>query len=235
MSVDRALLDAVRSALGRAGDPERARQQQAYMRSAMPYRGIAAPELRALLRPVLAEHRLGEPDTWRDTAEALWDGATHREEWYATVALLRHRSYRSWVDPDLLPLLHHLVTTGAWWDVVDEVAGHLVGGALAAHRPAVTPVVRCWASDQDSLWLRRAAILCQLRHRGDTDTALLADVVDANLVGTTYGAEFFVRKAIGWALREHSRSDPDWVRTYVAERAESLSPLSRREALRLVD
>lgn len=235
MSADPALVDAVRSALAGAGDPERARQQQAYMKSAMPFRGLSAPELRLLLRSVLAEHRLPDPGTWRDTARALWDGAGHREEWYAAIALLRHRHYRDWVDPDLLPLLHHLVTTGAWWDVVDEVASHLVGGVLAGHRTAVTPVVRRWASAVDSMWVRRTAILSQLRHRGATDTGLLADAIDANLVDTTYGSEFFVRKAIGWALREHSRSDAAWVRAYVAARAERLSPLSRREALRLVD
>jgi 3-methyladenine DNA glycosylase AlkD len=235
MSAEPVLVGAVRDALAGAGDGERARQQQAYMKSAMPYRGLSAPELRTLLRPVLAGHRLGDPDTWRATARELWDGATHREEWYATIALLRHRHYADWVDPDLLPLLHHLVVTGAWWDVVDEVASHLVGGVLAGHRAEVTPVVRRWASAEDSMWVRRTAILAQLRHRGDTDTALLADAIGANLEGTTYGSEFFVRKAIGWALREHSRTDADWVRTYVAAHAERLSPLSRREALRRVD
>jgi 3-methyladenine DNA glycosylase AlkD len=234
MSADRALLEEVRNVLAGSGDPERARRQQAYMRSALPYRGLGAPELRSLLRPLLAQHRLDDAGTWRDTAQALWDGATHREEWYAAIALLRHRYYRAWLDADLLPLLRHLVTTGAWWDVVDEIAGHLVGGVLAAQRAAATPVVRRWSSDEDSLWLRRTAILVQLRHRADTDTGLLRDVIDANLLGSTYGSEFFVRKAVGWALREHSRTDAAWVRAYVAERGERLSPLSRREALRLV-
>ncbi|KRF34276.1 DNA alkylation repair protein [Nocardioides sp. Soil805] len=234
MSADPALVAAVRRALSLVGDPERARQQQAYMKSSLPYRGLSAPELRALLRPLLAEHRLHDPGTWRDTALELWDGASHREEWYAAIALLRHHHYRRWTDPDLVPLLLHLVRTGAWWDVVDEVASHLVGDVLRGHRVAVTPVVRAWGSDRDSMWVRRTAILAQLRHRDATDTTLLADVLDANLEGTTYGSEFFVRKAIGWALREHSRTDADWVRAYVAAHAERLAPLSRREALRLV-
>lgn len=234
MSADADLVAAVRRALERVGDPERARQQQAYMKSALPYRGLSAPELRTLLRPLLAEHRLRDPDTWRDTARELWDGATHRDEWYAAIALLRHRHYRRWTDPDLVPLLLHMVRTGAWWDVVDEIASHLVGGVLAVHRPALTPVVRAWSRDEDSMWVRRTAILSQLRHRGATDTVLLADVLDANLEGSAYGSEFFVRKAIGWALREHSRTDAAWVRAYVASHAEHLAPLSRREALRLV-
>ncbi len=236
MSADPALVDAVRSALAGAGDPERARQQQAYMKSAMPYRGLSAPELRLLLRPVLAEHRLARPrHLARHGPRRSGTGPPTARSGTPPSPCCGTVTTGDWVDPDLLPLLHHLVTTGAWWDVVDEVASHLVGGVLAGHRAAVTPVVRRWASAEDSMWVRRTAILAQLRHRGDTDTGLLADAIDANLVGTTYGSEFFVRKAIGWALREHSRTDAEWVRAYVAARAERLSPLSRREALRLVD
>lgn len=234
MSADLLLVTAVRRALERVGDPVRARRQQAYMKSDLPYRGLSAPELRALLRPILSERRVADPDTWRDTAGELWDGATHREEWYAAIALLRHRHYRRWTDPDLVPLLLHLVRTGAWWDVVDEIASHLVGGILADHRVILTPVVRAWSGDEDSMWVRRTAILSQLRHRRATDTVLLADVLDANLEGSAYGSEVFVRKAVGWALREHSRTDAAWVQEYVAAHAEHLAPLSRREALRLV-
>jgi 3-methyladenine DNA glycosylase AlkD len=234
MSADAVLVASIRDALAGAGDPERARGQQAYMKSALPYRGLRSPELAALLRPLLAEHRLDDRRVWWETAGELWDGATHREEWYAAIALLRHRHYRAWLDPDLLPLLRHLLVTGAWWDVVDEVAAHLVGGVLAGHREAVTPVVRRWATDEESMWVRRAAILAQLRHRADTDTALLAEAVEANLEGSAYGSEFFVRKAIGWALREHSRTDPAWVLAFVDAHADRLAPLSRREALRLL-
>lgn len=228
---DPVLVAAVRDALAAAGDPDRAVQQQRYMRSTLPYRGLTAPELRALLRPVLTEHRVDDRPTWEATARELWDHASHREEWYAVLALLRHRHYRSWQDPALLPLLLHLVRTGAWWDVVDELAGHLVGGVLHGHRRAVTPTVRRWAVDEH-LWVRRTAVLSQLRHGPETDVALLTDVLDANLAGSPHGSEFFVRKAVGWALRQHARTDPDWVRAYVAERGDRLSGLSRREALK---
>ena len=121
--------------------------------------------------------------------------------------------------------------TGAWWDVVDEIASHLVGGVLAGHRRAATPVMRAWAVE-DHLWVRRTAILSQLRHRGDTDATLLADVLDQNLQDSPYGDQFFIRKAVGWALREYARTDPGFVRTYVERRGERLSGLSRREALK---
>ena len=125
---------AVRAALAEVGDPERAAQQQAYMKSDLPYVGLGAPALKALLRPILAEHRFADRAQWEAAALELFEDATHREEWYAAVALLRHRSYRPWLDPDLLPLLEDLVRLGAWWDVVDEIAGHLVGQVLLDHR-----------------------------------------------------------------------------------------------------
>ena len=149
----------------------------------------------------------------------------HREERYAATALARHRAARPWQDPAALDLYRHLVVTGAWWDHVDEVASHLVGGVLAGHRDDVTPVMRAWAVDDD-LWVRRTAVLCQLNHRADTDVDLLRDVVEANVDDRS----FWLRKAIGWALREHSKTDPDWVRAEVDRFGDRLSGLSRREA-----
>lgn len=223
---------AVRAALAGAGDPVRAQQQQAYMKSALPHAGLTAPERRALLEPLLVEHRFTARGSWEAAVRELWDDVTLREEWYAAIALLRHPTYRAWVDPDLLPLLEHLVRAGAWWDVVDEIASHLVGQVLLDHRPVVTPVVDAWSVDRDSLWVRRTAMLSQLRHRGATDTALLERVLVANLDDTAFGREFFVRKALGWALREHARTDAAWVEAFVSTHADRLSGLSRREALK---
>jgi 3-methyladenine DNA glycosylase AlkD len=222
-----ALLAAIRADLEAAGDPQRAATQQAYMKSAMPFHGVGAPQLKALLRPHLAAYAPSDRATWERDVRETWDGATHREERYAAVALARHRVARPWQDPDVLPLHRHLVVTGAWWDLVDEIASHLVGGVLRSHREETTPVVRGWARDDD-LWLRRTAVLSQLRHRDDTDTALLADVVEVNLDDPS----FWLRKAIGWALREHARTDPQWVRDHVDAWGDRLSGLSRREALK---
>ena len=223
---------AVRAALADGGDPARAAQQRAYMKSELPFVGLGAPAMKVLLRPLLAEHRFVDRALWQDAVQELWDDATHREEWYAAIALLRHRHYRRWLDPDLVPLLDHLVRTGAWWDVVDELAGHVVGQVLLDHRAATTPVVQAWSIDPDSLWIRRTAMLAQLRHGPDTDADLLEQVLVANLDDTAYGREFFVRKALGWALRQHARTDPAWVRRFVQVHDRRLSGLSRREALK---
>lgn len=221
------LVAAVRAALEGAGDAERAVAQQRYMKSEMPYRGISAPELKMLLRPLWAAYVPASREAWRATVLELWDGATHREERYAAVSLARHRSARAWLDAGSVPLFRHLVVTGAWWDLVDEIAAHLVGDALAGHRPELTPVLHAWATDDD-LWVRRAAVLCQIGHRADTDLDLLRHAVEANVDDRS----FWLRKAIGWALRSYARTDPDWVRAEVARLGDRMSGLSRREALK---
>jgi 3-methyladenine DNA glycosylase AlkD len=215
----------LRTELASAGDPEKAALQQRYMKSAMPSHGLAAPALRALLRPHLAAFAPADRDHWESTIRAWWDAATHREEWYATIALARHRSARAWQDAGTLPLYRHLIVVGAWWDVVDETAQHLVGACLLADRDRVTPVVRAWAGDDD-LWVRRTSVICQVSHGDRLDRDLLTYAIEQNLDDTS----FWLRKAIGWALRQHARVDPDWVRAYVAGLGERISGLSRREA-----
>lgn len=225
------LIAEVRSALAAAADPERARGQQRYMKSAMPYRGLTSPVLRATLRPILNQAAYDLPDrtTWEATVRALWDGAAYREERYSALAVAGHRRYRAFRDVETLPLYRHLAVTGAWWDFVDDIATHHVAPVLRADRDAATPVIRAWATDEN-LWVRRVAILSQLPAKGDTDTALLSHCLDSNLPESPFGSEFFIRKAIGWALREFAKTDPQWVLDYHSGRA--LSPLSRREALK---
>lgn len=224
---DKELVEAVRGGLVAAADADRAPAMQAYMKSAMPFHGVPAPVARRVFRAALQAHPVGDRETWADTVRELWDGATHREERYAALTLARARRYREYLDPAALPLLEHLVVTGAWWDLVDDVASHLVGTVLLSHPAETAPVVRSWATSDDR-WLRRTAVICQLGAKERTDVALLTAAIEANLDDP----DFFLRKAIGWALRQHARVDPEWVRSFVAERSDRLSPLSRREALR---
>ncbi|MBO0845990.1 MAG: DNA alkylation repair protein [Nocardioides sp.] len=220
-------LEALRAEMAAAGDPERAAGQQRYMKSAIPYHGLTTPELRSLLRQHLKGFRPLDRADWERTVRHFWDDATHREERYAAIALARHRTARQWQDVDTLELNRHLVVTGAWWDVVDVIAQHLVGAVLAADRPAATRVLRTWAVDHD-LWLRRTSVICQLAHGSDTDLDLLTFAIERNLDDPS----FWLRKAIGSALRQHARVDPEWVRAYVASLGDRLSGLSRREATR---
>lgn len=183
-------------------------------------------------RPILDEIRPSSPRQWEGNVREVWDEATHREQWYAALALAGHRHAKAFrAQVSALPLYRHLVVSGAWWDVVDEVAAHRVGEVLAEHRCEATGIVRGWATDDD-LWLRRTAILCQLRHRDQTDLDLLEGAVRANLLTSRHGRDFFIRKAVGWSLRQHSRVAPGWVIELVDDLGDDLSPLSRREALK---
>jgi 3-methyladenine DNA glycosylase AlkD len=224
------LVRAVREALAAQANPERAAAQQAYMRSAWPFHGVPLPDVRTAVTAILRQHRPADRAAWREAILQLWDGARYREEWYAALALARSRSGKAWaVAPDSLELWEHLIRTGAWWDVCDEIAEHLVGPLLIAHPERMTPILRAWSTDPDR-WIRRVAILAQNRRRSDTDVDLLATC----LAGSLDDTDFFARKAIGWALREYSKTDPDWVRAYVDAHAGRLSALSTREALRLI-
>lgn len=222
------LVAAVTAALSERADPERAAGQQRYMKSAMPYFGLTSPQLKAALTPLLRDPGLAMQSRaqWEATIRALWDGATHREQWYAAIALARHHPNRTWVDSDAMPLWERLIRSGAWWDVVDDIATHLVRDTLLAHPDVERLRLREWAAS-DSLWVRRAAILSQVGAGPRLDQALLADVIEPNLTDPN----FFSRKAIGWALRDHARTHPEWVRSFVAAHPD-LSGLSRREALK---
>jgi 3-methyladenine DNA glycosylase AlkD len=189
-------------------------------RGALPYLGVRRPDLRAIVRAAAR-------DTTDSTAlvtavRDLWESAAYAEERYAAQDLLGLPWARGRLD--LLDLHRHMALTGAWWDVVDEVA-HRIGDLTITHPDEMGLVLRAWSTDP-SRWLRRLAILGQLRRRDAVDLDLLADVIEPNLADP----EFFVRKAIGWALRDVARHHPDWVRTFVE--THDLSPLSRREALK---
>lgn len=220
------LLAAIRSTLRSAGDADRAQGAQAYMKSDMPSLGVRVPEVRKIVKEAVKKYPLATPELLRQAALDLWRNAAAREERYAAIDLTGLRLVKE--DLDMLPVYEEIIRTGAWWDLVDGVA-HRIGALLLAHPESMTPLLLRWSRDAD-MWVRRASITAQLGAKARTDTALLAAVIKANLADK----EFFIRKAIGWALREFSKTDPNWVRAFAAENAPSLSPLSTREALRLL-
>ncbi|HSP73338.1 MAG TPA: DNA alkylation repair protein [Gaiellaceae bacterium] len=225
---DRELVDHVRAALGRRGDPEKAEPMRAYMKSELPFLGVQAPGQRAAFREAFAEHALPDFATWRDTVLALWRGARHREERYAAIALTGERRYRAYaLDLRALPLYEELIVDGAWWDLVDGVAVHRLGPLLREHPDELRRTLLDW-SRSDDIWKRRSAIIAQNALEEATDAGLLYACIEASLGRK----ELFLRKAIGWALRERARTDPDEVARYVREREADLAPLSRREALK---
>ncbi len=224
-----ALIAAIRSGLAAAADPERALRMQAYMKSAMPYRGVTSPVNKPIFKRSIEEHPLAGAAAWADTVRRLFHEASFREEWYAARALLHHRLYRDQRTPAALPLYEELIVGGAWWDVVDEVATGALRDLLAAHPQELGAAMREW-SVSPNLWKRRSSIICQVGRRRSIDLRLLYDCIEANFADR----DFFIRKAIGWALRDYAWVDPDEVVRYVAVNETRLSGLSRREALKNV-
>ncbi|BCW59180.1 DNA alkylation repair protein [Arthrobacter sp. StoSoilB20] len=220
------LVESIRSSLRDAGDAERAVGAQAYMKSEMPSLGVRVPEVRSGVKAAVKEFPPSTPPELRGAVLQLWREAKAREERYAAIDLTGLRLVKE--DLEMLPVYEEIIRTGAWWDLVDGVA-HRICALLLAHRPIMTPLLLGWARDRD-MWIRRAAITAQLGAKTRTDHALLAAVINHNMDDK----EFFIRKAIGWALREYSKSDPEWVRAFAADNSTSLSPLSLREGTRLL-
>lgn len=195
------------------------------MKSTMPFYGLVLPEVRAITRRVFDGTEL-DCAGWRDAILELWRGARRREERYAALYLLRLEKHRACLTADAMPMLEELVVSGAWWDFVDETAG-AIGQVLRRHPERMKPLMRQWSTDTN-MWKRRVSIICQLGFKRDTDLDLLYANIEPNLGDR----EFFIRKAIGWALRQHAWTDPDEVARYVRAHEAQLSPLSKREALK---
>ena len=197
-------------------NPDRAEAMAKYMRDQFPYFGVPAPALRTLERVAFAGLPPPSEESVREIALACWQRPQREFHYVACDYLQRH-------PPSSLPLLRELITTKSWWDTVDPLATR-VTGALVRRCPALAAEMDTWSRD-DNLWLVRTAILHQLHYGEATDTARLASYC-SHQAGHK---DFFVRKAIGWALRHYARTNPDFVRSFVIETPE-LSPLSVREA-----
>ena len=209
-----------------AADPARAAGMQAYMKSTMPYYGVKSPQVDVICKKVFAEHPFPKCSEWRAAILELWRGAQYREERYAAIRLVSLKRHRECWSPDLMPMLEEMIVSGAWWDYVDALA-QVAGELLRSHPKEIRPLMRAWSRDAN-LWKRRVSIICQLSFKRDTDLKLLYSNIEPNLPDR----DFFIRKAIGWALRQYAWTDPKEVARYVREHEAQLSGLSRREALK---
>ena len=211
----------VESEMAKLGDPQRAEKMASYMKTEMPFYGVSAPQVKGLFREARQQFPVGSPTDYRGAILALWE-RPHRETKYLSLRYANH--YKAHIEPDQMGLYERLITQGAWWDFVDDVAAHLVGRVLMRNRDLITPLMRQWV-DRDDMWIRRTAILCQLGHKAETDEALLFD----HCLARMHEKEFFIRKAIGWALRDYARTAPEVVRQFLVDHRTELSGLSYRE------
>jgi 3-methyladenine DNA glycosylase AlkD len=221
----------LRAVLAAAGDPARARAMAAYQKDQFVFFGVPAPERRLAQAEVMGASKAATSDDLLAFARACW-AAPERELQYVAVDVLSRRSRA--LDAGALPALAELIEARSWWDTVDGLAANVVGDVVRRH-PAAAAVMDTWiegalapsrGADPGGLWLARAAVLHQLKWGAATD----ADRLFAYAARHAGHKDFFMRKAIGWALRVYARHDPDAVRLFVA--SHPVSGLTRREALK---
>lgn len=200
---------------------------QAYMKSAMPFHGVQTPLLRQVCRKSFVEVSFASATLWRKQVLDLWRYARFREERYAALYLSGDERARTFQTPAAMKMYQELIVTGAWWDYVDDIASHRIGPILRDHPTLMRRMMLGWSECGD-LWKRRCSILCQLGFKERTDLELLYACIEPSLESR----EFFLQKAIGWALRQYAWTDPSEVKRYVRLNQARLSALSRREALK---
>lgn len=223
----RALIRALHEELEKAADPERAPGMQAYMKSEMPYFGVSSKPLKEITKAIFAAHPISSEKEWAETVLALWRKATHREVRYAALHLTGDRRYKSFRTLRALPMYEEMITTGAWWDYVDDLATHRLSELMKNYPAEMKKEMRAWAKGRD-MWKRRSAILSQLPLKEATDLEFLYECIEYSIDSK----EFFLRKAIGWVLRDLAWRDPQEVLRYVDANEGRLSGLSKREALK---
>jgi len=172
-------------------------------------------------------HPIETAAAWQATCLQIWREAEFREARYAAIGLTGFRLYRPFQRLNTLVMYEEMIVSGAWWDFVDSISSKSPGGLLRSYPGRMRKTMLKWSRCGD-MWKRRSAIICQLGFKGETDLELLYGCIEPSLSSK----EFFLQKAIGWALRQYAWNDPREVARHVREHEEELSPLSRREALK---
>jgi 3-methyladenine DNA glycosylase AlkD len=202
-------------------NPAQAAPMKKYMRDQFEYLGIKSPQVKALFRQAIRENGLPSLEELDRVVRELWD-LPQREYQYLAISLMERLEKK--LPSDAIKTLEYMVTHKSWWDTVDNIS-HIVGIHFKHYTEVREKYLAKWRAS-DNFWLRRTAILFQLDYKEETNFDLLREIVQENLGST----EFFINKAIGWALRQYARIDPKAVKKFV--KSTPLHPLSRREAMK---
>jgi 3-methyladenine DNA glycosylase AlkD len=203
-------------------NPKNAAQMARYLRDQFSFFGIKSPQRRKILKTFLKKYGNPAIEDMPQVARELWTLPEREQQYNALDILIRQQKK---LEPDFLPTLEWLITTKSWWDTVDGLATNVSGTLFANFPETGSTAVQQWRS-VDNIWLRRTTLLHQLKYKDKTNVPLLFSLIEENLNDN----EFFIQKAIGWALREYSKTDEIAVRDFVSDT--DLSPLAHREALK---
>lgn len=217
-------VEALRSEFEQHADAERAAPMAAYMKHRFPFHGLPKPIRAEIQRPFVVEWKTMEMEWIQRLVERLWQ-LPEREYQYVAMDLLMAVK-RKW-KPESLDLFEALIREKSWWDSVDSLASRMVGGVIMRKPVAHRKRIMSYAKSED-LWLNRTALIHQLFYKEKTDTALFEEVFEC----CGHKTDFFIQKAVGWALRQYSATDPVFVEEFVERHG--LKGLARREALRKI-
>ncbi len=203
---------------------EKATGMKKYMRNQFNFIGISSLERKELFISFIKEYGCPEKDNMANTVKALWE-LDYRDYQYSAIGMITKRIKT--LDTDFIPVIEYMVTNRSWWDTVDAIASNIVGPLLLKDKKFMRSINRKWINSEN-MWLRRTALIFQLNYKDETDEKMLY----SNIKKCAKEKEFFIRKAIGWALRQYARKNPESVRNFVSKT--ELSTLSTREALKRI-
>ncbi|WP_374124092.1 DNA alkylation repair protein [Leptotrichia hongkongensis] len=198
---------------------EQARQMSKYMLNKFEYIGIKTPERRKIFKNFFKEYKNEEKIDW-EFVNKCWENK-YREFQYIAADYLKNMKDK--LTRDDIPKLKQFILKKSWWDMIDNL--DMTIGALALKDSNVNKILLEWSIDEN-IWLRRIAIDHQLLRKEKTNTELLEKILKNNLGQT----EFFINKSIGWALRDYSKTNPEWVKNFIEKNKEKMAKLSIREA-----
>lgn len=205
-----------------AANPADAQPMSDYMKNIAPFFGVKAVPRRQIQKELFKAYAALPESDWEQVLKALY-AEPERELHQMATDWLYHR--RKTFSTTTVRLIEWLITHNSWWDTVDTLATKSLGEWAAKFPEEAAPAIRHYIAS-DNLWLNRSAIIHQLNFGDKTDT----DVLTATILPHLESKEFFLRKAIGWALRQYARTDPNWVRRFI--HSHPVSGLSKREALK---
>jgi 3-methyladenine DNA glycosylase AlkD len=215
-------ISTLQSKLGKAENESNAIPMKKYMKDHFEYLGVKSPERKLILAEFLREKGLPDISVLPVVIKKLWE-LPYREYQYCAM-VLAEKSIKK-VNNDFLPTIEYMILQKSWWDTVDYVAGSIAGGYFKRYPEFVPDCTNDWSGSKD-MWLNRSAILFQLKYGKNTNKELLGKYI----LPHKESKEFFIQKAIGWSLRQYSKTDPDWVQKFIS--TQSLAPLSVREGLK---
>lgn len=206
-------------------NPEVAAQQKAYMRNQFEFYGLKSAERRTIQKPFLVKEFLPPKANLDVLVKKIWNEPEREFHHFAQELTFK---YIKQLEKKDIQLFEFMILNQSWWDTVDYIANKLVGAYMKKFPEERDKCVARWLAS-GNIWLQRTALIFQLKYKEDLDSDLMASTINA-LLGSK---EFFINKAIGWILREYSRTNPEWVQDFVIK-TPLLHGLSRREALRLL-